>query len=72
MRIVITKTFLYAHGGWDVRQYAPGSVIDSDDEDFIGSAIAMGCTDASQKDAGDAPMNKDAGAAPKNKRATKG
>lgn len=46
MKLIAKKDFTWAHGGSDVRQYAKGQRIESDDVDLIRVALDEGWADA--------------------------
>lgn len=45
MKLIAKKDFAWAHGGSDVRQYAQGQRIESDDADMIRVALDEGWAD---------------------------
>ena len=63
MQIKVIKTFLWAHQGIHVKEYAEGSEVETDDADMVEIAIAEGWA----TEADDRPAKKARKAAPENK-----
>lgn len=64
MHIKVIKTFLWAHQGIHVKEYAEGSELEADDADMVEVALAEGWATA---DGDDKPAKKSRKAAPENK-----
>ena len=64
MQLTIKKTFLWAHQGVTVKEYAEGSEVETDDADMVSVAVAEGWATA---EGDDKPAKKARKAAPENK-----
>lgn len=60
MKLHITKTFSFAHGGHRVVQYEAGQEVDADDQELIDVATTEGWAESAEKAKAAAPENKDA------------
>ena len=64
MQIKVIKTFLWAHQGIHVKEYAEGSEVETDDADMVAVAVAEGWATT---EGDDKPAKKARKAAPENK-----
>ena len=64
MQITIKKTFLWAHQGIHVKEYAEGSEVETDDADMVEVALSEGWATT---EGDDKPAKKARKAAPENK-----
>jgi hypothetical protein len=64
MQIKVIKTFLWAHQGIHVKEYAEGTEVEADDADMVEVALSEGWATA---DGDDKPAKKARKSAPENK-----
>lgn len=60
MKLSITKTFDFAHGGHRVVRYEAGQEIEAEDQELVDVATAEGWAEPEGKAQAAAPENKDA------------